>query len=76
MIVQTGLEVVEEQKKRRDMLIEECKLGITKRDTLPNTAHALNGETEAMYFKQARDFLRTSLAQRVVYVANDVYGGK
>lgn len=76
MIVQAGLDVIEEQKRRRDMLIEECKLGITKRDTLPNTAYALNGETEAMYFKQARDFLRTSLAQRVVHVANDVCGGK
>ena len=57
-------------------LIQECKQGVTKKDILSDNSTSLTKEAEAMYFKQARDFLRTSLAQRVVHVANDVCGGK
>lgn len=66
---------VEEQKIRREALMEEGRTGVTKRDILPNTEYALRGEAEAMYFKHAREFLRTSLAYRVINATNNVNGG-
>lgn len=55
-----------EQKKRREALLQEGLAGITVRDTLPNTSFPWTGEAEAMYFRSARDFLKTSLAHNIL----------
>lgn len=54
------------QKQRREALMQEGITGKTVKDTLPNTSYPWTEEAEAMYFKGARDFLRTSLAYNIV----------
>lgn len=67
---------ITQKKRNRDILIYEGITGITKRDTLPNTALPLEKEAAAMYFKKLREFFKTSLAARCINIHQDVYGGK
>lgn len=67
---------ISQQKRNRDILMQEGLAGITKRDTLPNTALPLEKEMAAMYFKELREFFKTSLAARCINIHQDVYGGK
>lgn len=67
---------ISRQKRNRDILIQEGLTGITKRDTLPNTALPLEKEMAAMYFKELREFFKTSLAARCMNLNQDVYEGK
>lgn len=60
------------QKGRREALLQEGLSGITVRDTLPNTSFPWTGEAEAMYFKGARDFLKTSLAHNILCGHQDI----
>lgn len=60
-------------KKNKDILIHEGITGITKRDTLPNTALPLEKEAAAMYFKKLREFFKTSLAARCMNIHQDIY---
>lgn len=54
------------QKQRREALLQKGITGKTVKDALTNASHPLRGEAEAMYFKGARDFLRTSLADNIL----------
>lgn len=54
------------QKQRREALLQEGMTGKTIKDILPNIWFSWTGEAEAMYFKGARDFLRTSLAYNIL----------
>lgn len=65
-------EYLEKQAQRRMQLVEEGVSGVTVRDTLPNTAYPLQEEAEAMYFKNARNFLKTSLAHRIIDSKQDI----
>lgn len=65
-----------ERKKRVELLVREAIDGVTKRDTLPNDAYPFEGEAEAMYFQRTRDFMKTTIAHRIMDVEPDVYGGK
>lgn len=65
-----------EQKQRREALLLEGKTGKTKKDTLPNTAYPWTDEAQAMYFKGARDFLRTSLAYTIMCGHQDIVGNR
>lgn len=56
----------------RKALIQEGTSGKTVRDTLPNTSFPLTGEAEAIYFKRARDFLSTTLANYILCGHQDV----
>lgn len=60
------------QKQRREALLREGLSGKTVKETLPNTWFPWTGEAEAMYFKEARDFLRTSLAYNILCEHQDV----
>lgn len=60
------------QKRRREALMLEGLTGKTVKDTLPNTSYPWVEEAEAMYFKGARDFLRTSLAYNILCGHQDV----
>lgn len=60
------------QKRRREDLVREGITGRTIKDTLPNTSYPWVEEAEAMYFKGARDFLRTSLAYNILCCHQDV----
>ena len=61
-----------EQRKRREALLLEGMTGKTVKDTLPNTSYPLTAEAQAMYFKGARDFLRTSLAYTIMCGHQDI----
>lgn len=63
------------QKQRREALIEEGITGKTIRETLPNTWFPWTCEAEAMYFKCARDFLKTSLAYNIMNRHQDIADG-
>ena len=76
MYTHNSLEQMTKQKERRQALIEEGVSGITKKDTLPNTSFPLYGESEAMYFRLSRNFLRTSLAKRILDISQDVFMGE
>jgi len=65
-------EYLQEQEQRRKNLVAEGVSGETIRDTLPNTSYPFQGESEAMYFKNARDFLKTTLAHRIINRNQDV----
>ena len=54
------------QKQHRSLLLQEGLSGVTIKDTLPDTSLPVTHEFEAMYFKCARDFLRTSLAHNIL----------
>ncbi|MCM1466576.1 MAG: hypothetical protein NC086_00400 [Alistipes sp.] len=56
------------------MLIQEGVNGVTKKDTMPNSAFPLENEAEAMYFKSARDFLET-VAAHVIFSADEEESG-
>lgn len=60
------------QKQRREALIEEGVTGKTIREILPNTWFPWTREAEAMYFKSARDFLKTSLAYNIMNGHQDI----
>lgn len=62
------------QKQRREALLQEGLSGKTLKEILPNTWFPWTGEAEAMYFKEARDFLRTSLAYDILCGHQDVAG--
>lgn len=62
------------QKQRREALLQEGLSGKTLKEILPNTWFPWTGEAEAMYFKEARDFLRTSLAYDILCRHQDVAG--
>jgi len=62
------------QKQRRESLLQEGLAGITVKETLPNTWFPWTKEAEAMYFKNARDFLKTSLAHNILNEHQDVAG--
>ncbi len=61
-----------ERKRRRETLVLEGITGKTVKDTLPNTAYPMTGEAEAMYFENAREFLKTSLAYNVMCCHQDI----
>lgn len=63
------------QKSRREALVLEGVTGKTIKDTVPNTAYPMTDEAEAMYFKNAREFLKTSLAYNVMCGHQDIAGG-
>ncbi len=69
-------EMLYEQKKNINILMQEGLQGVTKRDVLPNTAPPLEGEIEAMYFNELRMFLKTSIAARCMSLNQDLCGGK
>lgn len=73
MDARTSLEYVKTQTQRRKHLVNEGVSGETVRDILPNTAYPLHGESEAMYFKNARDFLKTGLAHRIIGADQDIF---
>lgn len=56
----------EEKIRRIQSLVKEGMDGITVRDTLPNTAYEFSGEAEMAYFKNAREFAKTSLAHIIM----------
>lgn len=60
------------QKQRREALLQEGITGKTIKDSLSNASHPWTGEAEAMYFKGARDFLRTSLADIILCGHQDI----
>ncbi len=60
-------------KRRIAILVNEAVQGITRQDTLPNSAFPIEHEAEAMYFKHARDFMGTILAKRAMTVAVEPY---
>ena len=61
-----------EQRKRREALLLEGITGKTVKDTLPNASFPWTAEAQAMYFKGARDFLRTSLAYTIMCGHQDI----
>ena len=73
MYKHNSLEQMNKQKEIRQALIEEGVSGVTKRDILPNKSFPLYGESEAMYFRLSRDFLKTSLANRIMDISQDVF---
>lgn len=56
-----------------DILVSELENGVTVRDTLPNSAYALQDEAEAMYFKTQRELLNTSHVRDIMDLAQDIY---
>lgn len=60
------------QKQRREDLLQEGMTGKTIKEILPNTWFPWTGEAEAMYFKEARDFLMTSLAYNILSEHQDI----
>lgn len=60
------------QKQRREAMLQEGITGKTVKDALTNASHPLHGKAEAMYFKGARDFLRTSLADNILCDHQDI----
>lgn len=68
----TDFEYLEKQKQHRNLLVEEGFSGETERDILPNTSYPLHGMSEAMYFKNARDFLKTMLAHWIINANQDI----
>ncbi len=62
------------QRQRREALLLEGITGKTKKDTLPATAYPWTDEAQAMYFKGARDFLKTSLAYIIMCGHQDIIG--
>lgn len=60
------------QRQRREALLQEGMTGKTIKDILPNTWFPWTGEAEAMYFKGARDFLKTSLAYNILSGHQDI----
>lgn len=65
-------EYLEKQALIRKALIEEGVSGETPKDILPNTAYPFCGASEAIYFKNARNFLKTSLAHRIIDGNQDI----
>ena len=63
---QTNSNMRTAQKQRREVLLWEGKTGKTVKDTFPNTSYFWSSEAEAMYSKNARDFLKTSLAYSII----------
>lgn len=61
-----------EQRRRREALLLEGMTGKTVKDTLPYTSYPWTAEAQAMYFKGARDFLRTSLAHTIMCGHQDI----
>lgn len=61
-----------EQRQRREALLLEGMTGKTVKDILPNTSYPWTAEAQAMYFKGARDFLRTSLAYTIMCEHQDI----
>ena len=57
-------------------LVYEAITGDTKMDTLHNTAQLLQGEAEAMYFKEIRTFMENSISQLVMNRGQDIYIGE
>lgn len=76
MGLRTSAEYIRQQEKNKEILINEGIMGITLRAALPNLAFPLKEESEAMYFKRARDFLETTVANVIFSINQDVYGGK
>lgn len=76
MNIHTSPEQRIRQRERRIKLLEECANGVTKMDILSNKSFPLHGESEAMYFKLSRDFLKTSLARRIMDINQDIYMGE
>ena len=72
MSARMDLEYVERQTQNRKQLVKEGVTGETVRDTLPNTSYPLHGISEAMYFKNARDFLKTTLAHSIIDADQDI----
>lgn len=60
------------RKQIREQLVKEGVNGQTVMDILPNTAYPLQGESEAMYFKYAREFLKTSVAHKIMERNQDI----
>lgn len=58
------------QSSRIEMLIGEAVKGVTKRDTLPNSAQPLQGEVEVVYFKKMRDFMENVIVKRIINAPN------
>lgn len=59
-------------KKQISFIIQEGLSGATIKDTLTDNYLPLTHESEAMYFKCARDFLNTSLAYNILYAHQDI----
>lgn len=75
MGLRTSKEYIEQQRQNKEMLIREGVSGVTKMDTMPNSAFPLENEAEAMYFKAARDFLETMAAHIIFNAGEDESGG-
>lgn len=73
MSARMDLEYLERQTQNRKQLVREGVKGETVRDILPNTSYALHEMSEAMYFKNARDFLKTTLAHAIIDARQDVF---
>lgn len=76
MGLRTSAEFIKRQDNNRNTLIKEGIEGVTKKDTMPNSAFPLVKEAEAMYFKKARDFLETTAAHVIFNRSTDLFGGK
>ncbi|MBQ3584020.1 MAG: hypothetical protein IJA27_04845 [Lachnospiraceae bacterium] len=76
MSLRTTSDFTNLQEERIKKLIGEGIRGETKMDTLPNKSFPLREEAEVMYFKYARDFLKTSLADRIMQINQDIYIGE
>lgn len=72
MSMRTSYEFLEQQNQRRKQLLEEGIMGITERDTLPNKSFPLVKESEVMYFKNAREFLKTTFAYIIMHSNQDI----
>ena len=68
MYLRDGIDFKEEQRKHVQSLVNEGVEGITQKDVLPNSAQPLQGEVEAMYFKEMREFLENSVSEIVMEV--------
>lgn len=71
-IRQSG-ELVAKQKNAIHRLVQEGIQGETVRDILPNSSFPFTGEAEVAYFKQLREFSKTSLAHRIMNHNQEVY---
>lgn len=60
------------QKQHRSQLLLEGLSGATIKDILTDNSLPLIHESEAVYFKCARDFLNTSLAYNILCAHQDI----
>ncbi len=76
MGVKIELKNMNKQKQHISLPLQEGIFKVTVRDILTDTSYQLTHEPEAMYFKYARDFLKTSLAYNILCCHQDVPNGK